>query len=213
MATLTCEKCGVSKDIGEFHKNKRMKNGVLNTCKCCQKVISKDYYGANKERFSSYGKERYENNRSAIREKANAYLHSERGRILNILANIRKRCDNPKNSHYHRYGGRGIKNLLSYDDVLSLWKRDKASTMKQPSIDRIDVNGNYELSNCQFIEMRENTRKELVRKVSQFDLLGNLIKIWDSFTDAAREGFSHGNISMCCQGYRKTHKGFIWKYV
>jgi hypothetical protein len=41
-----------------------------------------------------------------------------------------------------------------------LWFRDKAYLMRHPSIDRIDSNGNYELNNCQFIEMKRNRVKD-----------------------------------------------------
>ena len=54
-----------------------------------------------------------------------------------------------------------------------------------------------------------------VRKVGQYDLDGNLIKIYLSCADAARQnpGFYPNLISNVCNGKSKTHKGFIWKYI
>lgn len=77
----------------------------------------------------------------------------------------RTRCTNPKCPRYHRYGGRGIKFLLNTNIVRYLWFRDNAPSMKMPSIDRIDNNGNYEISNCRFIEMslnRPHRRKKIL---------------------------------------------------
>lgn len=51
------------------------------------------------------------------------------------------------------------------------------------------------------------------KKVMQFTLDGELVKIWDSTMDAERNGFSSRKICDCCNGRNKTHKGFIWKYV
>ena len=54
------------------------------------------------------------------------------------------------------------------------------------------------------------------RKVTvyQYTLDGELVKVWNSAHEAARElGFSQGNITMCCQGKRRTHKGYKWSYV
>jgi len=77
----------------------------------------------------------------------------------------RSRCNNPKNNHYHSYGGRGIKFLMTNNDFRYLWFRDKAFEMKQASIDRIDNDGNYELNNCRFIELIKNTKKKIVEKI------------------------------------------------
>ena len=72
---------------------------------------------------------------------------------------IQQRCTNPKNKSYNRYGGRGIKNFLTLNEMKDLWVRDNASAMKVASIDRIDNDGDYVFSNCQFIEKAENSRK------------------------------------------------------
>lgn len=46
----------------------------------------------------------------------------------------------------------------------------------------------------------------------QMNLNGEQIKEWYSLNSAGRSGFSASKISNCCNGLRKTHKGFIWKY-
>ena len=51
------------------------------------------------------------------------------------------------------------------------------------------------------------------KKVYQYDLQGNLIKIWISTNEAGRNGYEAKNISACCLGKRKTHKGYIWSYT
>lgn len=81
----------------------------------------------------------------------------------------RQRCNNPKTPRYHRYGGRGIKMLLSKADVAFMWVRDNAASMREASIDRYDNDWDYVLENCRFISKSDNSRKgglargELVR--------------------------------------------------
>ena len=78
------------------------------------------------------------------------YLLSDR------LGSIKERCKYPSCYGYKYYGGKGIKCLLSLDDLEFLWHRDYAASMKSPSIDRIDSNGHYEISNCRFLEFSDN---------------------------------------------------------
>lgn len=52
------------------------------------------------------------------------------------------------------------------------------------------------------------------KKVAQYDLQMNLIRIWDSVRDIEREtGINHANISRCCNGKYKTSGQFVWKYI
>lgn len=78
-------------------------------------------------------------------------------RWMRSYRSLKSRC-----SYHPRYAGRGIKALITPDDVEFLWKRDGADKMADPTIDRIDNDGNYELSNCRFIERRANSLRNVV---------------------------------------------------
>lgn len=79
--------------------------------------------------------------------------------------NILTRCTNPNATGYHNYGGRGIGICLRWRNSFNLFLEDMGNKPSpKHSIDRIDVNGNYEPSNCRwatFEEQRETTRKLL----------------------------------------------------
>ena len=62
----------------------------------------------------------------------------------------------------------------------------------------------------------EETKRKIkaaqkTRKVVQYTLRGELIKIWDCMSDASRE-LGICNIDICCAGRHKTAGGFIWRY-
>ena len=42
---------------------------------------------------------------------------------------------------------------------------------------------------------------------------GELIIVFPSTNEAGRNGFDQGNVTKCCNGERKTHKGYTWKYL
>lgn len=87
-------------------------------------------------------------------------------RLYGIYQNMLKRCFNNRTSAYKDYGGRGI-------TVCDEWRKDFMSFYNWAlnngyeetlTIDRTDVNGNYEPSNCRWIPMGEqsrNTRKNV----------------------------------------------------
>lgn len=72
---------------------------------------------------------------------------------------IRQRCNNPNWKNFHRYGGRGIKCLITKGELKRLWFQCDASQMVRPSIDRFDNNGDYVIGNCRYIELKDNARK------------------------------------------------------
>jgi hypothetical protein len=75
---------------------------------------------------------------------------------------MKGRCLDPKNRAYHHYGGRGIticERWLVFDNFLADMGQKPT---KLHTIDRIEVNGNYEPTNCKWStrkEQRLNQRK------------------------------------------------------
>lgn len=55
--------------------------------------------------------------------------------------------------------------------------------------------------------------EKLKKKVYQYTIDGNLIKIYESSKDAAKYGFNSSCISNCCYGRVLTHKGYKWSHV
>ena len=113
-----------------------------------------------------------------------------------------------------------IKFLMSREDFKFIWVRDNASLMKRPSVDRIDNNGNYELSNCKFIELAENNRRRVFNnivkcpKVGQFTKDGDLINIFDNPKYASRETkICDTGIYLNLKNKQSHAGGYVWKFI
>ena len=56
-------------------------------------------------------------------------------------------------------------------------------------------------------------RKNISKKILQYDLQDNFIREWESTREIERIlKIYNSNISACCRDKRKTAGGYIWKY-
>ena len=81
-----------------------------------------------------------------------------KSRFYKIWEDMKRRCLNPNFKYYKDYGGRGISvqdSWLNFESFMnnmfeSYWKHSLTNSEENTTLDRIDVNGNYELTNCRW---------------------------------------------------------------
>lgn len=118
----------------------QLRNGRKRSCGCLEK-----------ERLRTFNE----------KMKANA-KYKKPSKIYQAWANMKQRCFNKNALEYNSYGGRGI-------TVCDDWVKSSASFEKWAlengyaeglTLDRIDVDGNYEPSNCRWIDQRRQLRNK-----------------------------------------------------
>ena len=118
-------------DCGNIHiaTLRDIKNGHVKSCGCLQKEIAR--------------------NRFLIDNRTDERLYT-------IYTNMKARCYNVDSPNYKNYGGRGIiicKEWLNDYTLFKTWSLNNGYN-DDLTIDRINVNGNYEPSNCRWVDIK-----------------------------------------------------------
>lgn len=116
-------------------------------------------------------------------------------RLIVIFNAMKQRCYNKKHTKYKNYGGRGISicnEWLFNSNAFYSWAITNGYN-DDLTIDRIDVNGNYEPSNCRWVTMKTQQNNRTNNK--------NITMRGQTKT-----------LSQWSEEYGLTRESFIWRY-
>lgn len=174
---------GRLKVIGKGGKDKR--GATLWLCECsCKKLTTALAYQLRSGSKKSCGCLQKEIG------KINFTKHGECGSKLHRLwKGMKTRCNNPNHRQYKDYGGRGIKvcedwedNFTSFRDFMLSIGYDATLPTGEQTIERIDVNGNYEPDNCKLITKREqNFNKRCNHKATYKGVTKTLVEFAEEY--------------------------------
>jgi len=102
----------------------------------------------------------YQKHKESRDENSNKYRNKTKPWVR-FYVNAKQRCTNPNNNSYKWYGAKGIKFLLTMEEIEKLWKRDKAYLLDNPSIDREKSDLDYTFDNCRFVDRWINAKKKV----------------------------------------------------
>lgn len=107
-------------------------------------------------------------------------LYNVNPKLHNVWNSMKERCNNPKHHAYENYGGRGIK-------VCDVWQHDFKAFLEWSmangyaeglTIDRINVNGNYEPSNCRWATQKQQANNTRRNKFYEFNGKKQTVTQW-----------------------------------
>ena len=109
-------------------------------------------------------------------------------RLYHIWAHMIQRCEDPKSNRFHLYGGRGVSVCKEWrEDFMNFysWAVQNGYT-DTLSIDRIDVNGNYEPGNCRWATAKKQSNNLSVNRKITFNKVTKTLSEWAAITGIDR---------------------------
>lgn len=169
------------------------------------KEYKHQWYLKNKNRLSEKAKNYYKTNKEKV---SDYYKNTPYGRALYLISGY-KREDKKYN--------RGESDLTADWIVENIFSQPCAhcgrTGWKIIGCNRLDNSKPHTMNNVEPCCVKCNWKeagKYKAKPVYQYTIDGELVKIWESSTECARNGFL--NAGNCCRGKRKTCKGYRWSY-
>ena len=97
--------------------------------------------------------------------------------VYKVWIRMRNRCNNPNNTAYKDYGGRGIKVCTRWDSFETFYA-DMGERPKGLTIERIDNNGSYEPTNCKWATTTEQHRNTRTNRMIKYGGESKCVSAW-----------------------------------
>lgn len=167
----------------------RAKNGAKKwrcLCDCGNEhfVITGNLLNNSVRSCGCYRKE-YVRNKNYVHGKSQTRLHG-------IWRGIKQRCFNPNENCFDSYGGRGITICKEWKDDFQAfydWAINNGYA-DNLSIDRIDVNGNYEPSNCRWADNKTQANNKTSSNLLTMNGETHTVSEWAEITGIDRKTIS-----------------------
>lgn len=112
----------------------------------------------------------------------------------------------------NKYGHKNF-HILELEKIISTTKSELKEKLNELEIHYIEL---YKSTNNSYgynISLGGSSSNYCYKKISQYDMDGNLIKVWDSMTDIADHyDVTKSSISACCRGKAKSCMNYVWRY-
>lgn len=165
-------------DCGNLRKVYTFRLGSQNHGKYMNSGVQ-DCGNHTKEKLSAIGKKGKKSKDSI----SDANESSDYRKLYIKWVDMNKRCYNEKSSNYHSYGARGISVCPEWRNDYNKFKEWAISVGYKPTnnrseqtLDRIDVNGNYEPNNCRFVtsKVQNLNKRNTVKFTFNFEDLADI---------------------------------------
>ena len=126
------------------------------------------------------------------KERFNGHKHGlKHTRLYSIWCAMKARCSNPHTKSYRNYGGRGIAVCEEWNnDFMCFYNWAMSNGYEENlSIDRINVNGNYEPSNCRWVNMAVQQNNRSNNRILEYNGQKKTITEWAKYC-----GLSYRNL-------------------
>ena len=90
MDTKICSRCKKEKEVTEFHKCSRNKDGYKYACKECLCLWFKDYYKQNKQYYRKHHSKYYQKHREQLNQYKRDYYRKNKDKLNENLSKWRK---------------------------------------------------------------------------------------------------------------------------
>lgn len=187
-----CRKCSSKKRNKSESKNKKEKILKIRFDNHKEWTEENTFVGTYKEYLEECKKRREK------RKQVNKYIPYSYDRLYKTYQGMKERCYNINSTNYKNYGERGIKvcdEWLKDYKIFKKWATNNGYTDKL-TIDRIDVNGNYEPSNCRWATIKEQQRNRrnnvLIENQGKIKTLAEWSEITGISSDTIRSRLKKG---------------------
>ena len=142
----------IKRDLTVYQGRKRTRWWCQCDCGNIVSVVSTDLLSGHTKSCGCYQQDQASKSLTQIRSR-NPRFHCTKTKSYRIWRAMLQRCEDQNFIYYHYYGGRGVTVCERWHDYFA-FKEDMGEPSKLDTLDRIDPNGNYDPSNCRWVNMK-----------------------------------------------------------